>query len=104
MRTTASIVGAPDPFRIYDWSPLGRLRHDAGMSKTPKIIQIVNPPAGLCVVWKEAPNGVRMVTDVVALALLADGSVRPMFIEFLKGDNVGRLALAKADALLSPPP
>ena len=73
------------------------------MPKVPKIVQLVAAPPGLRVVWMEAPNGVRIVTQVVALALLEDGNVRPLFVEPLKSDSVGRLALAKADALLSSP-
>src|SRR5215471_16674354 len=49
------------PFEFYDWSPLARLRHHAGMSKAPKITQIVSAPTGLHVVWKEAPSGVPRV-------------------------------------------
>jgi hypothetical protein len=78
------------------------------MSKTPKIVQLIPAPSNLDIVRGEtarsAHRNVARITDpVVALALLQDGSIRPVFVECLNDDNVGVLTIGSSDALLSPP-
>ncbi|MBX9776079.1 MAG: hypothetical protein K2Y71_16995 [Xanthobacteraceae bacterium] len=67
-----------------------------------KIIQLVPAPAKMSIVRREERD-IRFATPVVAFALLDDGSIRGVYVEYLPNENVGRLKIAERDALFYPP-
>lgn len=73
------------------------------MAKQPKILQLIAAPLDLSMVRTETRNKIRIADPVIALALVADGTIRPVFVARLQDDNVGRLQLGAADALFYPP-
>ena len=76
------------------------------MSKAPKIVQLIPAPPDLNIVRGETAktpprNRVRVVDPLAALALLEDGSIRAVFVEHLKDDNIGVVKVGSSDALLT---
>jgi hypothetical protein len=76
------------------------------MPNTPKPVQLIAAPGKFDVTRSatmSAQHSARITDPVIALALMDDGGIRAVYIDCLKDDNVGRLAITSENAIFSPP-